>query len=135
MSLAVGDFEMIEACVVLALAKQWDKVELIRSGKDPYRDMGAAIYKLVPEQCEAFFAALKEALTTEQEEWRAAGKTGVLSCGFAVSGDGLHHKISVAFSRDVQPDRRDLSCKLGVTGSGALVELKKDGACGDPQAR
>ena len=92
MSLAVGDFEMIEACVVLALAKQWDKVELIRSGKDPYRDMGAAIYKLAPEQREAFFAALKDALNAEQEAWRAAGKTGVLSCGFAVSGEGLHNK-------------------------------------------
>jgi DNA polymerase len=92
MMLAVGDFSMIEACVVLALAKQWDKVELIRNGGDPYRDMGAAIHALSPEQRGVFFAALKDALTDEQEVWRASGKTGVLSCGFAVSGDGLHKK-------------------------------------------
>jgi len=54
--------------------------------------MGAEIYSLSPEQREAFFAAPKEALTAIQEAWRADGKTGVLSCGFAVSGDGLHKK-------------------------------------------
>jgi DNA polymerase len=92
MVLAVGDFEMIEACVALALAKQHDKCELIRSGKDPYRDMGAEIYALSSEQREVFFAALKDELTPGQEAWRAGGKTGVLSCGFAVSADGLHKK-------------------------------------------
>jgi DNA polymerase bacteriophage-type len=92
MMLAVGDFSQIEACIVLALAKQRDKCELIRNGGDPYRDMGADIYNLSLLQREAFFAALKEALTDEQDGWRAAGKTGVLSCGFAVSGNGLHKK-------------------------------------------
>src|SRR5262245_34364546 len=67
----VGDFSMIEACVVLALAKQRDKVELIRDGGDPYRDMGAAIHELSPEQRKAFLAAIKEELTKEQDGWRA----------------------------------------------------------------
>jgi DNA polymerase len=92
MTLAVGDFSMIEACVVLALAKQRDKVELIRNGKDPYRDMGAAIYKLAPEQREAFVSASKDGLSAEQELWRTAGKTGVLSCGFGISPEGLYRK-------------------------------------------
>jgi DNA polymerase bacteriophage-type len=92
MMLAVGDLSMIEACVVLALAKQRDKCDLIRSGADPYRDMGAAIYNLSAEQREEFFAALKEKLTKEQDDWRAAGKVGVLACGFGISADGLHKK-------------------------------------------
>jgi DNA polymerase len=92
MLLAVGDFSMIEACVVLALAKQWDKVELILSNQDPYRDMGAAIFKLSQEQRKIFIAVAKEEMTAEQDWWRFAGKTGVLSCGFSVSAKGLHDK-------------------------------------------
>jgi DNA polymerase len=92
MTLAVGDFSMIEACVVLALAKQWDKVELILKGLDPYRDMGGDIFKLPPEAREAFLAVPKEALSAEQETWRSAGKVGVLSGGFGISAQGLHRK-------------------------------------------
>ena len=39
-----GDFSMIECCVLLALAGQQDKCELITQGVDVYRDMAATIY-------------------------------------------------------------------------------------------
>ena len=39
-----GDFSMIEACVLLALAGQHDKCKLITEGADVYRDMAATIY-------------------------------------------------------------------------------------------
>jgi DNA polymerase bacteriophage-type len=41
-----GDFSMIECCVLLALAGQQDKCELIAQGVDVYRDMAATIYGL-----------------------------------------------------------------------------------------
>ena len=37
---------MIECCVLLALAGQQDKCELIAQGVDVYRDMAATIYGL-----------------------------------------------------------------------------------------
>ena len=40
----VADYAQIEARVVLALAGQWDKVELLATGKSPYVDMGYQIY-------------------------------------------------------------------------------------------
>jgi len=54
--------------------------------------MGADIHRLAPEIREAFIAADKEHLTPDQERWRFDGKTGVLSCGFGVSGEGLRKK-------------------------------------------
>ncbi|HZZ21073.1 MAG TPA: hypothetical protein VFE60_00105 [Roseiarcus sp.] len=44
--LGAGDFSMIECCVLLALAGQQDKCELIAQGVDVYRDMAATIYGL-----------------------------------------------------------------------------------------
>lgn len=43
--LIVGDFSTIEARIVLALAGQYDKIDLIASGKDIYIDMAQNIYK------------------------------------------------------------------------------------------
>ena len=43
--LIVGDFSTIEARIVLALAGQFDKIDLIASGKDIYIDMAQNIYK------------------------------------------------------------------------------------------
>src|SRR4029077_1680220 len=42
----VGDFSMIETCILLALAGQHDKCKLIADGVDIYRDMAATIYGL-----------------------------------------------------------------------------------------
>jgi len=43
--LVVGDFSTIEARIVLALAGQYNKTELIASGRDIYIDMAQTIYK------------------------------------------------------------------------------------------
>jgi DNA polymerase len=77
----VGDFSMIETCVLLALAGQHDKCELIASGVDIYRDMAASIYGLDPE---AFAAIPKDELTLEQHGQRNSGKNTVLGCGFGM---------------------------------------------------
>src|SRR5215471_18826146 len=45
-AIGAGDFSMIECCVLLALAGQRDKCELIARGVDVYRDMAAQIYGL-----------------------------------------------------------------------------------------
>jgi DNA polymerase len=90
--LAVGDFSMIEACILLALAGQRDKCELIRAGKDPYRDMGVLLYGLAGDVRDVFLSADKEDMTVEQEKWRAAGKVGVLGPGFGASGEGVHRQ-------------------------------------------
>jgi DNA polymerase len=75
----VGDFRMIEACVLLALAGQRDKTRLIASGADPYRDMAATIYGL---DRDAFLAIPEHELTVEQAEQRRIGKNTVLGCGY-----------------------------------------------------
>jgi hypothetical protein len=40
----IGDFSMIETCVLLALAGQHDKCRMIADGVDVYRDMAALVY-------------------------------------------------------------------------------------------
>jgi DNA polymerase len=75
----VGDFSMIEVCVLLALAGQRDKCRLIASGADLYRDMAATIYRLSRE---TFLAIPKDELTVEQQEQRQAGKVTIIGCGY-----------------------------------------------------
>jgi DNA polymerase len=76
----VGDFSMIETCVLLALAGQHDKCRLIEQGVDVYRDMAALVYGLDREE---FLAIPKDELTREQVEQRQmGGKTPVLGCGY-----------------------------------------------------
>jgi DNA polymerase len=79
----VGDFSMIETCVLLALAGQHDKTKLIADGVDIYRDMAASIYRL---DRDAFLAIPKDALTIEQQEQRHAGKNTILGCGYGMGG-------------------------------------------------
>jgi len=42
--LVAGDYAAIEARIVLALAGQWDRVELLRMGQDAYLDMATSIF-------------------------------------------------------------------------------------------
>jgi DNA polymerase len=79
-----GDFSMIETCVLLALAGQHDKCELIAGGADIYRDMAATIYRL---DRAAFAAIPKEALTIDQLEQRQVGKNTILGCGYGMGAD------------------------------------------------
>jgi DNA polymerase len=85
----VGDFSMIETCVLLALAGQHDKAKLIADGVDIYRDMAATIYGL---DRDAFLAISKDTLTFEQQQHRHAGKNTILGCGYQMGGETFQRR-------------------------------------------
>jgi len=88
--LGAGDFETIEARVVLSLASQHDKVELLESGADVYRDVAADIFRL--DDKAAYLAIDKKEMTPEQSETRQIGKNTVLGCGFGLGWKGFRDK-------------------------------------------
>jgi DNA polymerase len=96
--LGAGDFSMIECCVLLALAGQQDKCELIAQGVDVYRDMAATIYGL---DRAAFMAIPEDQLSPEETEQRRIGKNGVLSSGYAIGAEGFYRR----FCRNVEGGR------------------------------
>jgi DNA polymerase len=69
-ALVVGDFAGVEARIVLALAGQHDKADLMASGADVYCDMASMIYG--------------RKITKADAEERHTGKGGVLGCGFGL---------------------------------------------------
>ena len=86
--LNVGDFSTVEARIVLALAGQWDKVDLLSSGGDPYCDIASQIYDAPVD---------KKAAKDEnhpQHHWhleaRQTGKNSVLGLGFQMGKDKFH---------------------------------------------
>jgi len=83
--LAAGDLAGIQARVVLALAGQWDKVDLLASGADVYLDMATAIYK--PE-----VPFTKKANVEE----RQTGKNSVLGLGFGMGAKKFRFKYCAA---------------------------------------
>jgi hypothetical protein len=85
-----GDFSMIEACVLLALAGQRDKCELIARGVDVYRDMAATIYGL---DRAAFMSIPEDQLSPEEAEQRRIGKNGVLSSGYGIGAEGFYRRF------------------------------------------
>jgi DNA polymerase bacteriophage-type len=85
-----GDFSAIECCVLLALAGQRDKCELIAQGVDVYRDMAATIYGL---DRAAFMAIPDDDLSPEQSEQRRIGKTGVLSSGYGIGAESFYRRF------------------------------------------
>ena len=87
--LGAGDFETVEARIVLALAGQDDKVALLASGVDVYRDVAANIFGLDKA---AFLAIDKKDLTPEQSEQRQIGKNTVLGAGFGLGWKGFANK-------------------------------------------
>jgi DNA polymerase len=84
-----GDFSMIETCVLLALAGQRDKCELIADGVEIYGDMAATIYGL---DRNTFLGIAKEELTLEQQEKRRTGKNTVLGCGYQMGPDTFRRR-------------------------------------------
>jgi DNA polymerase len=102
----VGDFSMIETCVLLALAGADDKCRLIAEGVDIYRDMAATIFGL---DREAFQTIPKDELTVEQQEQRQAGKVTILGCGYQMGADRFRqtycrhmgHEEGTRFANDV----------------------------------
>ena len=88
--LGVGDFETIEARIVLALAGQEDKVALLASGDDVYRDVAADIFRVNDKA--GFLAINKKDLSPAQAEMRQVGKNTVLGCGFGLGWKGFRDK-------------------------------------------
>ena len=84
--LVAGDYSGIQARVVLALAGQFDKVDLMASGKDVYCDMAEAIYK-------------RPINKKDDPEARQIGKNSVLGLGF---GMGMK-KFKLKYAQN-QPD-------------------------------
>jgi DNA polymerase bacteriophage-type len=99
-----GDFSMIEACMLLALAGQHDKCKLITEGADVYRDMAATIYGF---DRDAFMAIPEEDLSPDQMEQRRIGKNGVLSCGYGIGAEGFYRR----FCRHVEGGK-ELAAKI-----------------------
>ena len=96
--MCAGDFSMIECCVLLALAGQHDKCELIAQGVDVYRDMAATIYGLDRAR---FMAIPEDDLSPEETEQRRIGKNGVLSSGYGIGAEGFYRR----FCRNVEGGR------------------------------
>jgi DNA polymerase len=102
-----ADFSMIECCVLLALAGQHDKCELIAQGVDVYRDMAATIYGL---DRAAFMAIPEDQLSPEETEQRRIGKNGVLSSGYQIGAEGFYRR----FCRHVENGRELATRIVGV---------------------
>jgi DNA polymerase bacteriophage-type len=102
-----GDFSAIECCVLLALAGQRDKCELIAQGADVYRDMASTIYGL---DRAVFMAIPEDDLSPEQAEQRRIGKTGVLSSGYGIGAEGFYRR----FCRHVESGRELAARIVGV---------------------
>jgi DNA polymerase len=105
--LGAGDFSMIECCVLLALAGQQDKCELIAQGVDVYRDMAATIYGL---DRAAFRAVPEDQLSPEGTEQRRIGKNGVLSSGYGIGAEGFYRR----FCRNLEGGRELAGRIVGV---------------------
>jgi DNA polymerase len=99
-----GDFSMIEACMLLALAGQHDKCALIAQGADVYRDMAATIYGL---DRAAFMSVPEDKLSPEETEQRRIGKNGVLSSGYQIGAEGFYRR----FCRHVE-DGKELAARI-----------------------
>lgn len=71
--LLAGDFAGIQARLVLAVAGQHDKTELMAAGADVYCDMATSIYKT---------PVIKDEADKVMVEYRQTGKNSVLGLGF-----------------------------------------------------
>ncbi len=71
--LYVGDYSAIEARVLSWLADDREALELFRTGRDPYKVMASAIFKVPYDE-----------VTPEQ---RQVGKAAELGCGFGMGAD------------------------------------------------
>lgn len=78
--LLAGDFSTIEARIVLALAGQWDRLDLIKQGIDMYCDFaGLVLGRPINKKDNPF----------ERQKY---GKPGVLGCGFQQGAPAFHFK-------------------------------------------
>jgi DNA polymerase len=89
MEFGCGDFAMIEACVLLALAGQRDRCAEIGAGIDIHRDMAAQIFGL---DRDTFLAIPKDELTLEQQEQRRIGKNTIHGCGYQMGAETFQRR-------------------------------------------
>lgn len=93
-----ADFAGIEMRVLLALAGQRDKCELLRLGDtgerpvDVYLDMAEKIYGVEPGTWTPPDAEALKAIKTERLAERQIGKNTVLGCGFQMGKDKFHER-------------------------------------------
>lgn len=78
---AAGDFSTIELRVNLALACQWDKIDMLIAGVDPYIDMAQLIYKCKVDK-------------KKDPEKRQTGKNSVLGLGFQMGAKKFQLKYA-----------------------------------------
>lgn len=83
----VGDYAGIEMRIVLALAGEYDKCELLATGKDVYLDMANKIYN-------------RTDLTKDHVAERTIGKNTVLGCGFGMGAAKFHARYCPDQSED-----------------------------------
>lgn len=76
-----GDFSQIEARITLALAGQWDKVEILKNGGDIYIDMAEKIFR-------------RPISKKNDPEERTAGKSAVLGLGFQMGAPRFHREYA-----------------------------------------
>lgn len=89
---AAGDFNTIELRVNLALAQQWDKVDMMKQKGDPYIDMARLIFPHIPNLNKK-----------DHPEERQYGKNSVLGLGFQMGAPKFRFKYA--------PDRDLEWCK------------------------
>lgn len=80
---AAGDFSTIELRVNLALAEQWDKVDMLKLKGDPYIDMARLIFPHIPNLNKS-----------EHPEERQYGKNSVLGLGFQMGAPKFRFKYA-----------------------------------------
>jgi hypothetical protein len=119
--LGAGDFSMVECCVLLALAGEHDKCELIAQGVDVYRDMAATIYGL---DRAAFMAIPEDQLSPEETEQRRIGKNGVLSSGYGIGVEGFYRR----FCRHIEGARDEFLLAATAQNLRRLARLRPIGA-------
>ena len=115
-----GDFSMIEACILLALAGQRDKCELIAQGCDVYRDMAATIYGL---DRAASRRSPRTIFRPSRPNSAALAKMAFKQRLWDRRGRFLSALLSACRRRPGarRPDRRSLSTSVGADGSAAMA--------------
>jgi DNA polymerase len=85
----VGDYAGIEMRIVLALAGEYDKCEMLAAGHDVYLDMACDIYNRP-----------RGSLTKDHVAERTIGKNTVLGCGFGMGATKFHARYCPDQSED-----------------------------------
>lgn len=100
-----GDYAGIEARIVLALASQYDKLELMASGFDVYLDMAEDIYRRPKGEWAVTDKELLKKIKAAHTPERTIGKNTILGCGFQMGWKTFKNR----YCQD-QPDQFAKDC-------------------------